>query len=133
MGTRSITKVNDEQGYSLVTMYRQMDGYPAGHGQELADFLAGFTMVNGLSLNEERKVANGAGCLAAQIVAHFKEGPGGIYLYPAGTVNVWEDYIYEVSFENGEIMLRCTRALGDSRYSTLFYGPLSEFDGSKLE
>jgi hypothetical protein len=51
-----------------------MDGYPDGHGQELADFLDGFKIVNGISTEDRDfpKVANGMGCLAAQVIAHFK-------------------------------------------------------------
>ena len=96
MGTRSLTRVIDRQeglsfakghlaknvGKSYVNMYKQFDGYIEGMGVNLAEFLLPFTIVNGLTLDEERKIANGGGCLAAQIVAHFKEAAGGIYLHP---------------------------------------------------
>ena len=91
MGTRSLTKIievyQDEKKTSrqvLTTMYRQMDGYMEGHGAELAEWLAEFTVVNGIGMTETRKIANGAGCLAAQMFQHFKGGPGAIYLYPPG-------------------------------------------------
>ena len=38
MGTRSLTFVYDEQE-AIINMYRQYDGYPTGHGAELAEFL----------------------------------------------------------------------------------------------
>ena len=38
MGTRSLTVVKEEEN-ELLVMYRQMDGYPSGHGQDLANFL----------------------------------------------------------------------------------------------
>jgi hypothetical protein len=38
MSTRSLTHVKDEAGRTLVTFYRQGDGYPTGHGKDLADF-----------------------------------------------------------------------------------------------
>lgn len=47
MGTRSLTFMSDECGDVLVCMYRQFDGYMSGHGVELAEFLAGFPIVNG--------------------------------------------------------------------------------------
>lgn len=99
MGTRSLTVFNDESGKEIVVMYRQMDGYPEGHGKDLAEFLKDFVMVNGISLNETRKIANGMGCLAAQVIARFKNefGAGGIYLYPAETRECFEEYIYTVS------------------------------------
>ena len=39
-------------------------------------------LVNGLDLNANKKTkfANGAGCFAAQLVANFKHGAGGIYI-----------------------------------------------------
>ena len=55
MGTRSLTKIYNEENKILITMYRQMDGYPSGHGVELTDFLDGFQVVNGLNVNPERQ------------------------------------------------------------------------------
>lgn len=112
MGTRSLTRVIDRQeglsfakGHlaknvrkSYVNMYRQFDGYMEGMGVDLAEFLLPFTIVNGISLNEDRKIANGSGCLAAQLVAHFKEAAGGIYLHQTeGKPGAcWEEYIYTI-------------------------------------
>ena len=107
MGTRSLTFVYDEQDV-IINMYRQYDGYPTGHGLELAEFLAQFTMVNGLGVNEDRKVANGMGCLAAQLVAHFKVGAGGFYLYPATAVDCGQDYEYHVYQKDKELRVRVT-------------------------
>jgi hypothetical protein len=97
MGTRSLTVFTDEEGKEIGVMYRQLDGYPEGHGKELAEMLSGIRMVNGLPIRNPGKVANGMGCLAAQIVAHFKDGAGGIYLFPAGSRNCGEDYTYLVT------------------------------------
>lgn len=93
MGTRSMTKVCDEQDRCFVAMYRQFDGYRQGHGKELAEFLASGRVVNGLG-GEVERVFNGAGCLAAQLVAEFKTEPGGIYLYP--TDSPAEEWTYMV-------------------------------------
>jgi hypothetical protein len=98
MGTRSLTFVYDGQE-PIINMYRQYDGYPTGHGAEIAEFLAPFSLVNGLQLNETRKVANGMGCLAAQLVANFKDGAGGFYLYPTSAVDCGQDYEYHI-FDN---------------------------------
>lgn len=111
MGTRSLTHIMDD-GKPLVTIYRQFDGYPSGHGQDLADFLEGLTVVNGIG-SRERKIANGMGCLAAQLVGHLKaesaksayqpNGPqpgdiaGNVYIYPAGIEGCGEEYVYTVS------------------------------------
>ena len=120
MGTRSLTKVIERcedfqtkkkiasticKEEVLTTMYRQYDGYLSGHGYELAEWLDEFTMVNGIGLDEKRKIANGASCLAAQMFAHFKDGPGGIYLYSPDVTNVGEEYIYKI-YVGAEILLK---------------------------
>ena len=125
MGTRSLTTfINTYKGINkkgedvtkkvkIVTMYRQMDGYPEGHGLQLAKFLAGGKMVNGIGLNDVL-VFNGMGCLAAQCVAHFKNGAGGFYLHRGGTINCWEQYRYEVitNGEGNDVTLRCYDVYG---------------------
>lgn len=80
MGTRSLTTIKDENQNPLLSFYRQLDGYFEGHGKELQDFLTEFKIVNGYGIAPGDKVANGMGCLAAQIIAHFKHGIGGIYI-----------------------------------------------------
>ena len=115
MGTRSLTRVIPRQkglpydeGHkhvekSLVNMYRQYDGYPQGHGLDLAEFLSEFTVVNGLVEDSYRgKVANGSGCLAAQLVQHFKDGPGNVYLEALNDEDCWEEYIYTLFPKEGE-------------------------------
>lgn len=98
MGTRSLTIVYDvwenEKPRFLVSMYRQFDGYVSGHGMELYEFLKDMYIVNGLGSNQPERVANGAGCLAAQIVAHFKNGPGGIYITTGDDELI--DYVYRL-------------------------------------
>ena len=115
MGTRSLTRVIKRQSgldfaeghkhpeKACVNMYRHYDGYPKGHGIELAEFLRDFRVVNGLGSKGEGKIANGYGCLAAQIVAHFKTIPGNIYLYECNDdQDSWQDYTYTVYPKDGE-------------------------------
>ena len=76
MGTRSLTYVYDDYNITtpIVCMYRQFDGYPSGHGAELAEFLNSFdAIVNGIRIGDTRKISNGMGCLAAQMIAFFKK------------------------------------------------------------
>jgi hypothetical protein len=95
MGTRSLTYVYGNKT-PVVCMYRQFDGYPSGHGAELADFLYGFEIVNGYGIVKP-KLANGMGCLAAQMIAHFKDGVGGFYLEPVEPgQDCGQDYEYHV-------------------------------------
>jgi hypothetical protein len=97
MGTRSLTFVYDDNDKPIVCMYRQFDGYPTGHGQELAEFLMPLKVGNGISGEVEMGTfANGMGCLAAQMIVEFKKDVGGIYLYPTDTTDAWQDYEYHV-------------------------------------
>ena len=110
MGTRSLTKIiekyDDNEEQVLTTMYRQYDGYMSGHGVDLAEWLSKFSVVNGISLAEERQVANGADCLAAQMFAHFKNGPGGIYLMHPDAHDCGEEYIYYIYVHHDDITIK---------------------------
>ena len=95
MGTRSLTVIKDGKK-EICVLYRQHDGYPEGHGKELAEFLSGFRIVNGYDHDDTVKVANGMNCLAAQIITHFKTGVGQFYLYPPKTRDMGEEYVYTI-------------------------------------
>lgn len=109
MGTRSLTKIIDsaDDNKEFFCMYRQYDGYPDGHGLELAEFLKDMYFVNGIGMDEKRKIANGINCLAAQLVTNFKDGPGYIYLYPPGSVECGEEYIYTIYQEGNRPKIKC--------------------------
>ncbi len=145
MGTRSLTKVfstyNDEKKnkqvkVQLVNMYRQYDGYPSNHGDELADFLNSGKVVNGIGADEKHRVFNGAGCLAAQMIAHFKNGAGGFYIEPITAKDCGQEYEYEITvdWDTHEVTLKCIEVgYIDSKGNykrgkrTLFEGRPSEF------
>ena len=124
MGTRCLTTFG-QGNEEIVVLYRQFDGYPEGHGAELAQFLAGSTIVNGIR-GDEGTIFNGMGCLAASVVAHFKEEVGGFYLYPVGTRNRGEDYLYEVYGEvSQEPHIKCSESYGEK--DVLFDGSASQY------
>jgi len=107
MGTRSLTTFIDNfDNKEIVVMYRQMDGYPEVHGKELVNFLDDIQIVNGIGMNEKRKIANGVSCLAAQTVAHFKDDVGHIYLYPAGLRDCGEEYIYTIYNDKDDLKVK---------------------------
>jgi hypothetical protein len=147
MGTRSLTTVIeagrwDGKNYKnkLMTMYRQYDGYPSGMGLELAEFLNGGKVVNGISFlnGDDKLVFNGAGCLAAQLVAHFKDGAGGFYLHKPGQINCGEEYRYEVIVDadlNQPILLKVIEvgymsSKGNyiNKAKTRYFGPVRDFE-----
>jgi len=130
MGTRSITVIQ-EDGEPITVLYRQMDGYPTGHGKELKDFAEGFTIVNGIGSDCPEKAANGMGCFAAQLVAHFKESIGGFYLYPPSVTDAGQDYTYVIDMhpDNHRLVLTVIGYRGTVRYA----GYLDNFDPEKVE
>lgn len=101
MGTRALTHIKEGET-TLVTVYRQFDGYPDGHGLWLAEFLNSRTLVNGLNPSKGTQLANGAPDLAAQFVTALKTAmgddmAGGIYIEAPDTSDVGEEFIYTVN------------------------------------
>lgn len=108
MGTRSLTVFVESdriaegkviKGQEIAVLYRQYDGYyKDGHGQELVNFLKGKKITNGIGMGATKENAfNGMNCLTAAVIAHFKDDIGGFYLYPAGTREISEEFIYTVT------------------------------------
>lgn len=124
MGTRSLTFIYDgaiKPADCVCCMYRQYDGYPSGHGQELFKFLSSGTIVNGFGTSTDR-LFNGMGCLAAQIVAEFKKGVGGFYLMPTKKADHGQEYEYHVYSLRDELFVHVKEGrLG------VFDGPLERF------
>lgn len=135
MGTRCLTFVYEKYGNDqkpICNMYRQFDGYPTGHGAELAEFLNSGRLVNGLSATKTVKeiVFNGMGCLASSMVAHFKDEPGGFYLHPTDITDCGQDYEYHIYSEFRIEVYNCGcnffGVSGDTR-DLVFKGSLKEF------
>ena len=122
MGTRSLTYIEEsyetaiadeennnevhETKQNILCMYRQYDGYLSGHGAELAEFLQGFNIVNGIRLGTPKRTANGMGCLAAQLIAHFKDGIGNIYIHHPDDKDCGEEFTYTIYKEDGKVRIR---------------------------
>ena len=113
MGTRSLTFVYDGD-VPLINIYRQYDGYPSGHGHELAQFLDSKTLVNGFD-KQNSVEANGMGCLAAQLIVQLKHGVGGIYIYPVSSTDCFQDYEYHV-YEDKVIVKDPTAVIFDGTW-----------------
>jgi len=106
MGTRSTYRVleewtnektNESGSKELLLMYVQFDGYPSGHPLDTAKWLSGGKVVNGISSEENDLTFNGAGCLAAQLVAMHKEGVGNTYIEALeNRGDCWENYLYDI-------------------------------------
>ena len=135
MGTRSTYRVieqwtDDKTGkivnQDICLIYVQYDGYPTGHPMETAEWLSTGKVVNGYSTSEELQF-NGAGCLAAQLVAKMKTGTGGVYLQTLKSRgNSWEDYLYDIIIkEDKSIEYVCYE--NGSRKVEIFRGSPTEF------
>jgi len=125
MGTRSLTRVHNEMNEILVNMYVQFDGYPDGHGTDLAEFMDGMVVVNGIGMDDNRKIANGAGCFAAQMIANFKTDVGGTYLVPIGDTDCWSEYIYDIYVKPNEPIIIKITCKHDGGYA-IFHGSVEE-------
>lgn len=122
MGTRSLTYIQDswetavadednnnkvhKTTQNILCMYRQYDGYIDGHGRELAEFLEDFNIVNGYNHDTPVRSANGIGCLAAQLIAHFKDGIGNIYIHEPNASDCGEEYTYTIYEKKGKVCVR---------------------------
>lgn len=97
MGTRCLTFVYNERNDRLVGIYRQFDGYPGGHGKEIAEFLKDRKIINGIpSEKQMQKASNGMDCLAASLIASLKTDIGNIYIVPTNTGDCGQEYEYHI-------------------------------------
>ena len=142
MGTRSLTFVYDSYRMNIgklvhepiINMYRQYDGYPSGHGAELAEFLFDGKMTNGIPVGAKGKFFNGMGDLAAQMVAYFKKEAGGFYLYPISSKECGQDYEYHIRNIDGELIITVFNCgvnffglTQSEQHDKIFEGNLSNF------
>ena len=121
MGTRCLTYLYREDADKPFTcIYRQFDGYPVGHGLEIAKFMNSKTMVNGY--NDAATQINGMGDLASQLIVLLKGGKteaDGIYIEePDLDADCWQDYEYHI-WKNKVVI--------DNRGNKIFEGDWKEF------
>jgi len=132
MGTRCLTHVRQEdEGIpieTLVTMYRQFDGYPSGHGKELADFLRDREVGNGIT-SYDAKFSNGPNDLAAQLILEFKQRDpvGGIYIQRRDTTDVGEEYVYTIVVRDYRDVTVEVKAGYGTNWEILFSGSAAAF------
>ena len=129
MGTRSTYRVINQYAdnntgkivnQSICLIYVQYDGYPDGHPKDTAEWLAGGEVVNELQFN-------GAGCLAAQLVAKLKRGVGGTYMKALGNRGKsGEDYLYDIIVTEDD-SIEYIAYDNDVRKKVIFKGTPKEF------
>lgn len=138
MSTRSVLEVKDEEGKSLVKIYRQSDGYPTGRGQDLKDLFQDAKFCNGIGSGNNENTHNGMGCFAASVVMKEKQeaGIGGIYLYSGPVTGEEYGYILEPMKQSGEGLSRVVSALQLTIYHgsrKIYKGQLKDADMKAIE
>ena len=95
MSTRSTIRFRNDGDSPVCCVYKHFDGYIEGLGHDLAKWLKGMTLINGISNKEQEghDYANGIGCLAAKWIADNKTETGDIYLCGS---KAWHEYNYDV-------------------------------------
>lgn len=154
MGTRSLVNIKDDDGKTIVTLYRQYDGYPTGMGQDIKDALNGgdVELLNGFSGQKSPAAFNGIGCMAAYLIGALKHrlaekvtpnpkldkligkddrNPiGNVYLYPPDTNDVGEEFVYTLQPDKkGTTVALQVEAYGKK----IFKGSLKTFNPEKVE
>lgn len=115
MSTHATIVIKDHNR-TLVSFYQHSDGYLESLGKDIAHFLDGMVVVNGIT-NTTKKTANGMGCLAAQLCSYLKHEVGGLYIIPE--CHRVEDYSYIIGYNF--ISVR------DMEDELLFYGTWEEY------
>jgi hypothetical protein len=136
MGTRSIVVLPGMDGETAV-LYRQFDGYPDGMGDDLVAILRGRRILNGFRMGDTTATAyNGPDCLSAAIVAGLKapEGTpeiGSVYLFPAGSRDLGEEYTYTVTVRDDRPYLTVDAGYGSAERRRLFDGFADDWPGGE--
>jgi len=122
-----------EDGREIAVLYRQYDGYPDVHGQEIFDILGKSEVVNGYNGGAQ---INGAGDMCVQLIAELKRlcvqspkggptslnQPGNFYLHAPGTRDCGEEYTYTLNCAKGDILVTV-----DGYTKCLFEGTMAEY------
>ena len=132
MATRGIVRfAKREAGVSFnehpekihTQIYHHYDSYPEHLGIGIAKFLSDIRVVNGLCSDLPDKIANGMGCLAAQLIVDMKDGPGSVYVESPDSLRSWIDYTYYIWAVDGkDIWISIFEGFGDPNENCIFVG-----------
>ena len=95
MGTRSVTRVFDGET-QLCAIYRQMDGYPLGMGEDLKSIAGNIRVVNGAMMDDGPDTINGAGRVASRVISELEKLGVGPRLIPIDTEVCGQEYEYHI-------------------------------------
>lgn len=132
MGTRTLVHIKDGKK-TIATIYRQYDGYPTGMGDDIKEILnhGRVIILNGFNGQKVPLHFNGMGCLAAFLIGELKQKKiGNVYIYPANSKDVGEDYTYTLTESNGKVKIKVVE---NYENRVIFNGLLKYFDGKTVE
>lgn len=104
MGTRSITHIHEMKSLSsdqkiVCSFFRHSDGYPSGHGKDLADWLSDKGLKNGIGADFIKGVHfNRAGTMAVKLCNHIQDKSGCEIIHTGGKYD-YIDYEYHIYFD----------------------------------
>ena len=110
MATRGIVRfAKREEGVSFnehpeevyAQIYHHYDSYPDHLGVGIAKYLSDIRVVNGLGAQKGNVLANGMGCLVAQVITHLKLGRH--YDLEKGEIQEGNVYVDEPGKDRGDI------------------------------
>lgn len=131
LSTNALVHIIDSEGAVITTIYKHWDGYPSGVGNQLKEMLTEMA-VNSCSGN---RGFNDAHCLAAFVIAQLKgDRWGDVYVYPPGTSNMGEEFIYLVSLIGGQPSMVCVLVgFGDEENRAVFVGNPANFNSDQID
>ena len=104
MGTRSITHIHEMKSLDVdekivCSFYRQYDGYPTGHGKDLAEWLTSKGLKNGIGSDFIKGTHfNRAGTMAVKLCNHIQD-ESGCEIMPTGEKSDYIDFEYHIYFD----------------------------------
>lgn len=133
MGTRATIHIYEGKKH-IVSIYRQMDGYPSGIGLEIVNHLRTSRLVNGYGNGDSApNVFNGMQCLAAYLIGVLKLFPYGQHRDAIGNVYLTDEsdrqeWNYKVFTKGDKLLLEVEH---DDKIK--FSGEMYKFDAKKIE
>lgn len=132
MSTRSITHIHEMDSLGsdkiVCSFFRHSDGYPSGHGSDLANWLCSKNLVNGIGSGFKKGWDfNRAGTMAVVLMYELQQETS-IEVIRTGGSDFGEDYVYHVNFKDGEFLITCQGLVGEG-----FTATATKFNGEELE
>lgn len=119
---------NEDKTKIVCSFFRHCDGYPSGHGDDLAAWLKDKNLVNGMGADFMRgRDFNRAGSMAVHLMHHIDD-VSGCEVTPTGNNAPDAEYIYSIRFEDDTFYLQCD-GYGDESINV----SVKEFNGDVLE